>query len=166
MDWLPRAIAVVPYESARVESSDLSRQCRDNLESLFERILAYEAEHGALPTAAFYGHHPEARCPALGDVLDVEQRETLQCPAASRDLRSLGWSSYLWNRTLNGKRTTEIANPSETWMMMDMIGPHAWLIANRHAGHHGGVNVLFADGSVRWMEGFSWNEWGRWGTRR
>jgi prepilin-type processing-associated H-X9-DG protein len=51
---------------------------------------------------------------------------------------------------MGGARLASLKNPEQQWLMMDVVAGHDWLVANRYAGHCGGVNVLYADGRVVW----------------
>ena len=55
----------------------------------------------------------------------------------------------MWNVRLNGKRLGEIKDPGKTWVAMDFVGVHDYMVTNRYCGHLGKVNILYADGTVR-----------------
>jgi len=48
--------------------------------------------------------------------------------------------------------------------MMDFVGIYKWMVEVRSCGHQGGVNILYADGSVKRGDAIdmdAWNEWAK-----
>jgi prepilin-type processing-associated H-X9-DG protein len=163
--WIRSVVSYIAYEVEDIRSEQASQQCQQNLTQLYRLIRAYDTEHGHLPDAAFYPPYPHTRKPGLGALFGDAADSYLRCPAAGSDMARLGWPSYIWNTTLSGKPLAQVEDPANTWLVMDVWGPHPFMISHQHAGHHGGVNVLFADGSVRWMESFDWSAWAAAGNK-
>jgi prepilin-type processing-associated H-X9-DG protein len=46
--------------------------------------------------------------------------------------------------------------------MADFVIAHDWMTKNRFCGHRGGVNILYADGSVKRTAPFDKAEWEEW----
>jgi prepilin-type processing-associated H-X9-DG protein len=44
---------------------------------------------------------------------------------------------------------------------MDFVGAHDWMANNAYCGHRGGVNILYADVSVKWSPPFSTEAWNK-----
>jgi len=42
---------------------------------------------------------------------------------------------------------------------MDFVGTHDYMVNNAYCGHRRGVNLLYADGSVKWNRPFSTEAW-------
>ena len=163
--WVRGFVSYIAYERQDIQSKEATEKCQKNLQRLYRIIRDYEADHGKLPDAAFYPPYPHTQRPGLTELLDDQASRYMRCPAAGPDMKKLGWPSYIWNETLSGKPLSEIENRDTTWLLMDVWAPHGWMMKNEMLGHHGGANVLFADGSVKWMEGFDWQAWGAHGHK-
>ncbi len=163
--WLKRMLGTVTFSLEKVNSDRAKKKCQKHLRLLYQLVKSYEDRHGQLPNAAFYGRHPRAKRPGIGRVLGERADSYMQCPAGSPELLAAGFPSYIWNKTLNGRSLSEIKDPGRTWMLMDLVGIHEFLFNRHHGGHQGGVNVLFADGTVRWIESFNWDKWAARGHR-
>jgi len=56
-------------------------------------------------------------------------------------------------------------------LLMDFVGTHDWMTRNDYCGHRRGVNILYADGTVKWSPPLStenddnssrrWIDWAR-----
>lgn len=137
-----------------VQNEARQAECQSRLERLFKEIKAYDARHGHLPQAAFYPRRPQTDPDSLRVLLGTKYPELFLCPTCSPDLQRLGLN-YVWNERLNGQRLADLADPANTWLLMDFVGAHDWMTANHYCGHRGGVNILFADGTVRWSPPYS-----------
>lgn len=122
-------------------------QCASNLSALFVRLQQYDKTHHGLPRATLFPERPRSDPSSLAVLLGPDAANLLLCPSCGSSLRDFG-INYLWNESLGGKRLASLANPRETWLMIDAVAAHQWLVANGYAGHCGGVNVLYADGRV------------------
>ncbi len=69
---------------------------------------------------------------------------------------------YVWNQRLSGKKLSEITDPDKTWLVADFVIAHDWMTKNQFCGHRGGVNILYADGSVNRTAPFGKAEWEEW----
>ena len=105
---------------------------------------------------------PTQDADSLRQLLGRAAEPFLVCPSASPAplLQQLGLH-YLWNDTLSGKRLSDVADPASTWMLLDMAAASDFLVSKGTCGHHGGVNVLYADGSVQWVDitRVKWTDW-------
>jgi prepilin-type processing-associated H-X9-DG protein len=131
-----------------VGDPDKQRRCAENLRKLYELIHRYQARHGRLPDAAMLPRRPFSDADSIAVILGSRARPYLLCPTCGSDFHRFG-VNYLWNAKLSGKRLTDVAEPDKTWLMMDFVAAHEWLCIHGGAGHLGGVNVLYADGTVR-----------------
>ena len=91
-------------------------------------------------------------------LLGVKNPALWNCPTCSPDLQHLGLN-YAWNEKLSGRRLTDIKDPVNTWLLMDFVGAHDYMVNNAYCGHRRGVNILYADGSVKWNRPFSTEPW-------
>jgi prepilin-type processing-associated H-X9-DG protein len=139
-----------------VNSEERQGECQERLKELFRLLKAYDAAHHGLPQAAFYPRDPLNGPDSLRHLLGPEARELLICPTCGPDLRRFGLN-YAWNEKASGRGLADIKDPAGTWLLMDFVAPHDWMVRNRYCGHRGGVNVLYADGTVKWSEPFSSN---------
>ncbi len=128
-------------------------QCEGNLKAVFELLRKYDHDNGHLPKATFFPASPLADSDSLAVMLGKESLPMLVCPTCSADLRTLGLN-YIWNERISGQKLSEIKNPQQTWLMMDFVAVNQWMVLNACAGHRGGVNVLYADGSIKWLYPF------------
>ncbi|MDP2990730.1 MAG: hypothetical protein Q8O57_09230, partial [Kiritimatiellota bacterium] len=112
--------------------------------------------HGGLPSAIFYPERPLTDKDSIHVLLGKAAAPFMRCPSAGPDFEMLGWPNYIWNSLLNGKKLADIKNPAETWLMMDFVAVHDWMVAQGHCGHRRGVNILYADGTVKWISPFEW----------
>ena len=80
----------------------------------------------------------------------------LICPTCSPDLKRLG-INYVWNEKINGRKLSDLT--ADTWLLMDCVAAHYWMVDNHHCGHRGKVNVLYADGTVKPMTPYSVDDW-------
>jgi len=141
-----------------VQSEPRQAECQQHLQKLFARIQAYDAKHGHLPPAAFYPAQPLTDTNSLRVLLDGKDSALWTCPTCSADLQSMGLN-YAWNEKLSGKRLANLKDPANTWVLMDFVGTHDWMVNNAYCGHRRGVNILYADGSVKWNRPFSTEAW-------
>jgi prepilin-type processing-associated H-X9-DG protein len=137
-----------------VNSEERQTECQAHLKELHGLIKAYEAKHQHLPKAAFYPRDPLRGRDSLLQLLGPEAKSLLVCPTCGPDLKRFG-VNYAWNEKVSGRRLAEINDPSNVWLLMDFVAPHDYMVENRYCGHQGGVNVLYADGSVKWSRTFS-----------
>jgi prepilin-type processing-associated H-X9-DG protein len=151
VSFLMQVIPAKVYSSEDIQSEANLQKCQGSLKHLYQLLRKYETAHGSLPKAAFYPDQPLTGEDSLYVQLGEEARPFLLCPSAGPDFAKLGWPNYIWNDALGGQKLAAIAKPEETWLLMDFVAPHEWLVSAGYAGHRGGVNVLFADGTVRWM---------------
>lgn len=135
------------YEGVR----DPARQslCASNLKALFQRLQRYDEANDGLPKVGLYPAAVGHKQGSLAQLLGAASADLLRCPTCSTAMRDVG-INYLWNESLGGVRLTSLTNPARQWLMMDVVAAHHWLVTNGHAGHCGGVNVLYADGQVTW----------------
>ena len=131
-----------------VNSDGMQAKCESNLKAVYQLIKRYDAKHGGLPRAAFFPERPLADANSLAVLLGHEAHAHLVCPTCSPDFQRMGLN-YVWNVKLNGRRLASIKDPSKTWLMMDFVATHTYMVRNRFCGHLGKVNVLYADGTVR-----------------
>jgi prepilin-type processing-associated H-X9-DG protein len=141
-----------------VNSEACQTECQEHLKQLFSALKAYDAQHGSLPPATFYPCHPQSDTNSLRVLLAAKNDGVLTCPTCSPDLQRMGLN-YAWNEKLNGRKLSEIEDPENTWLLMDFVGAHDWMVNNAYCGHRRGVNILYADGSVKWSRPFSSEVW-------
>jgi prepilin-type processing-associated H-X9-DG protein len=67
--------------------------------------------------------------------------------------------NYVWNQKLSGRKLSGLKDPANTWLLMDFVGAHDYMVNHAYCGHRRGVNILFADGSVKWSRAFSTEAW-------
>jgi prepilin-type processing-associated H-X9-DG protein len=144
-----------------VDSETAEASCQANLRKLWTLIEQYETRHGALPPATFFPERPLLDDDSLLVLLGEAARALLRCPTVGEDLQRIGLH-YVWNQQLSGKKLSEITAPSNTWVMADFVIAHDWMTKNRFCGHRGGVNILYADGSVKRTAPFDKAEWEEW----
>jgi prepilin-type processing-associated H-X9-DG protein len=137
-----------------VESEQCQHECQDHMKAIFELIRAYEKDHGQLPRAAFYPEKTALDADSLPVLLGRKPGGLFICPTCSQELRGLGLN-YVWNQKVGGKRLSEIKDPANTWLLVDFVGAHDWMTSNGYCGHRRGVNILYADGTVKWSPPFS-----------
>ena len=141
-----------------VDSAERQSECQDHLKQLFELLKEYESKHGHLPQAAFFPSFPGRIENSLPVLLGPQAAGLLICPTCSPEFQRLGLN-YVWNEKVSGRKLADLK--SDTWLLMDFVGAHDWMVSNHYCGHRGGVNVLYADGAVRWIKPISsepWNE--------
>lgn len=143
-----------------VESEPRQAECQRHLRELFALLHAYEAEHGCLPRAAFYPAQPLTDTNSLRVLLEARDPTVFICPTCSVDLQRMGLN-YAWNEKLDGQRLADLKDPANTWLLMDFVGAHDWMVNNAYCGHRRGVNILYADGSVKWSRPFSTEAWNK-----
>jgi prepilin-type processing-associated H-X9-DG protein len=132
-----------------VQDPQKEEQCAANLRKIHTLIKRYDATQGHLPAATFFPHHPLTDPDSLAVLLGKDALPALTCPTSGPDFVRLGLN-YVWNQKLNGRRLADVADPEKTWLMMDFVGTHDYMCAIQSCGHRGGVNVLYADGTVKW----------------
>lgn len=152
-------VAGLVYDRRVLQSEEALRQDQENLKQLYRLLRDYEKKNGILPPAAFYPRRPRQDADSLQVILGEAARPFLRGPAAGPDMDEFGWPGYIWNSTVSAKKLADIAEPKKTWLLMNFVAPHPWMVAQGHAGHRGGVNVLLADGTVRWVKPFQWADW-------
>ncbi len=153
-------------------------ECASNLKNLFDLIKGYDAKHGHLPKAAFFPEQPltspdslcalligflastgaESRGEGATEITGQKKAALFTCPTCSPDLQAFGLN-YVWNQQLNGERLADIEDPANTWLLMDFVGAHDWMVNNGYCGHRRGVDILYADGTVKWSRPFSTEAW-------
>jgi prepilin-type processing-associated H-X9-DG protein len=152
-----------------VESQQCQDECRDHLVALFGLVKAHEKDRGQLPKAAFYPRETALDADSLPVLLGQKPGGSFLCPTCSQELRGLGLN-YVWNQKVGGRRLAEIKDPANTWLLMDFVGTHDWMTRNEYCGHRRGVNILYADGTVKWSPPFTteggdsshpWIDWAR-----
>ncbi len=154
-----------------IQSETRQAECASNLKNLFELIKAYDAKHGQVPKAAFFPEQPLTSPDSICVLLGTNSPALFTCPTCSPDLQGFGLN-YVWNQQLNGERLADIEDPANTWLLMDFVGAHDWMVNNGYCGHRRGVNILYADGTVKWSRPFSteagnkgapqgWLQWAR-----
>lgn len=154
-------VSIHPYAIyTDVYSEEAQRKCQENLRKLFSFIERYEKKHHKLPGAVFFPEHPLTDPNSIVVILSKEARQFFLCPTCGSDLHQLGLN-YVWNEKLSGKRLNEIKEPSKTWLMMEFVGTHDWMTVNHYCGHRGWVNILYADGSVRWSRPLGLERWNK-----
>ena len=131
-----------------VNSQAVQARCAANLKAVYGLLKRYDAKHGGLPRATFFPENPRTDPDSLVVLLGKEAGPHLVCPTCGPDFHRLGLN-YVWNEKLSGKRLSNIKDASKTWLMMDFVGTHTYMVRNRFCGHLGKVNVLYADGTVR-----------------
>jgi prepilin-type processing-associated H-X9-DG protein len=141
-----------------VQSEARQSECQSNLKRLFALLKQYDGKHDGLPKAAFYPRLPLTSADSLRVLLGDKETTRFTCPTCSPDLQRFGLN-YAWNQKLSGKRLADIKEPANTWLLMDFVGAHDWMVNNGHCGHRRGVNILYADGSVKWSRPFSTEAW-------
>ena len=147
-----------------VNDKDTEVQCQNNLKRLYDMIREYEVKNGNLPNAAFFPENPFDDADSLAIILGKGAHQYFVCPSSSPDFRSLGFN-YVWNEKLSGKKLSEITDPANTWLMMDFVGIHKWMVEVRSCGHLGKVNILYADGTVKSGIPMSLDEWADWAKK-
>ncbi len=152
------ALGLVPCvaQDAERESAEAEAQCQDHLRQLFTLLQDYEHKNGQLPKAAFFPRFPSKSADSLAVLLGAKAAKLLVCPTCSPELRELGLN-YAWNQKVSGRKLSVLT--PETWLLMDCVGSHYWLVDSHNCGHRGKVNVLYADGSVKQMTPYSTDDW-------
>ena len=143
---------------SNVDSVEGQSLCREHLLQLFTLLQEYEARHGHLPKAAFFPHSPSQSADSLCVLLGSKAAKLLICPTCSSELRQLGLN-YAWNEKVSGRKLSDLT--SDTWLLMDCVGTHYWLVDSHNCGHRGKVNVLYADGTVKQITPFSTDDWNK-----
>jgi len=138
--------------------------CAANLKKLYALIRAYESRHGHLPKAAWFPEKPQSDPDSIAVLLGEAARPLLVCPTCGPDFQRMGLT-YIWNEKLSGTKLADVKDPAATWLMMDFVGTHDWMVSVKSCGHRGGVNILYADGSVKWAEPPTQKEWAEWAAR-
>lgn len=146
-EWLRKKLGARAFERSRDANADKQKEAA-NLKAIYQHLSRYEKENGSLPQAAFYPLKNRDPLPGLESLLGEQARPLLTRNAAI----PLDPLAYVWNPALGGKKFGQISHPSETWVLMDTVVVHGFLLKKDSAGEEGGVNVLFADGSVRWLK--------------
>ncbi|WP_372932073.1 H-X9-DG-CTERM domain-containing protein, partial [Mariniphaga sediminis] len=137
------------YAYHYVNDSEKQNECKENLLEIYKQLVLFQKKEGALPNASFYPSFPFIDDNSLNVILGKPAKHFLNCPSINKDISKRVGLTYIWNSELNGKRLKDIKDPSNIWLIADVAAVHEWMVEKRYAGHSGGVNVLFADGSVR-----------------
>ena len=151
-----------------VDSLEGESACEQNLQQLFVMLKEYDSKHGRLPKAAFFPVSSSGT-DSLSTILGPRANTFLICPTCSSDLKQLG-VNYIWNEKVNRQKLSDLK--PDTWLLMDCVAAHYWMVDNHYCGHRGKVNVLYADGTVKQVTPFSvdawnmsptgtWNDWAR-----
>jgi prepilin-type processing-associated H-X9-DG protein len=135
----------VTYQSAE-------ESCFENLKRIYQLIVQFEKKEGSLPNVAFYPKAPFSDKNSLLVILGENAKPYLTCQSLSPEINNNTGLSYLWNSPINGKSLKELKSDKPKWLLMDVSAVNSVLITKGHAGHGGGVNVLFTDGTVRWLK--------------
>ena len=142
-------------------------ECTNNLKQLYSLLKTYETKNGSLPLASFYPSKPSGM-DNLINILDVNLGVKAEkygtCPTFSNELKGKTNIEYVYNQELGGDTFSNVKDPHNTWVLMDMSGIHNWMVQNAFAGHSiqetvdgktttiGVYNVLYADGTVRQLD--------------
>lgn len=110
--------------------------------------------------ANVYPDYPGLSPDSLRVLLGGQPATAFTCPTCNADLQRLGLN-YAWNQKVSGKRLSDLKDPATTWLAMDFVGTHDWMVAHGHCGHRRGVNILYADGTVKWSRPFSTEAWNK-----
>jgi prepilin-type processing-associated H-X9-DG protein len=132
-----------------VSKKDRTDECVENLKQLYKLIQKFETKYAQLPYAAFYPENPLSDKDNIINMLGDEAKKWGMCPTIGKELDGITNIEYIWNAQLNGNKISNIKDPSNTWLLMDIASQHDWMIQNKYAGHQGGYNVLYADGTVK-----------------
>jgi len=148
-----------------VDSPERQARCQEHLRQLFTLLKEYESKQGCLPKAAFFPTRAASSEDSLSVLLGPQAATLLICPTCSPELQCLGLN-YAWNEKVGGRKLADLK--ADTWLLIDFVAAHDWMTVNHYSGHRGGVNVLYADGTVKWIPPFSTEQWnkasgGRWG---
>lgn len=138
-----------------VDSPQLESECRQNLQQLFAMLREYDSKKGSLPKAAFFPISSSC-ADGLSVLLGPKADKLLICPTCSPDLKRLK-INYVWNEKISGRKLSDLK--PNTWLLMDCVAAHYWMVDNHHCGHRGKVNVLYADGTVKQITPFSVDDW-------
>lgn len=144
--------------ASEVDSETRQAECQQHLRQLFEALNTYDSKHGHLPQAAFYPRHPKTDQDSMRVLLEGKNDAIFTCPTCNPDLQRFGLN-YVWNQKLSGRKLSELKDPANTWLLMDFVGTHDYMVNNAYCGHRRGVNILYADGSVKWNRPFSTEAW-------
>jgi prepilin-type processing-associated H-X9-DG protein len=124
--------------------------CANNLKQIYTSIQLMTAAGEPLPKAWFY---PPANPPVpdqrnIASILRVYgcPASVFICPAAPAAIQQRQFC-YVYNDALDGKEIDAVANPSTTWLMMDINA----VSTKVPQAHMGGCNVLYVDGHVKLM---------------
>ena len=118
-----RAAVAVPAEPAAV--------VRDAERVRFQERAS--AQGGVLPALA------RAAPTALPRSSVPRRPSCWSVPTCSPELQQLGLN-YAWNEKVSGRRLADLK--PDTWLLMDCVGAHDWMVTNHYCGHLGKVNVL------------------------
>ena len=124
----------------------LQVQCGSQLRQIGMAINMFEMSQGTYPDAKFYPEDPLNDKKSIVVLLKPHgmSKKIFVCPGAPLELQKKGLT-YLWNDALSGKSSSQIKNPSTTWMMVDITAAYDGV-----SSHMGGYNILYADGHVEW----------------
>ena len=108
------------------------------------------------PRQRSFHSFPGRSADSLSVLLGAKAAKLLICPTCSLELKQLGLN-YAWNEKISGQRLADLK--PDTWLLMDCVGTHYWLVDSHNCGHRGKVNVLYADGTVKQITPFSTDDW-------
>ena len=121
------------------------QMCEGNMKSIYSALVRYEADHGKLPTLAYFPPYPQTDADSLPVVLVekyIADSRTCVCPALHSALRDKGLT-YVWNTSLSSAPIPR--NGAPRWMLVEMTA----ISRDLPAPHMGRYNVLYTDGSVK-----------------
>lgn len=137
-------IAVPAVQGARARA--MTAKCISNLRQIGAGLGLYLSEHDQQMPVLQAGRSSRG---AGVDVIDtvladyVDDPETFACPADPRYARETG-TSYYWNVTLNGQRTTSL-----NFLGIEEAHTRIPVLSDKEGWHPGDrtkINILYADG--------------------
>ncbi len=138
------ALAGVAYPVGRsLLAKSREASCHGQLRSLGVALQGYLQDHQqTLPDLAVGRSSRDEEVPVLETVLlpYVETADAFKCPQDPEEYINSG-SSYAWNSTQNGRRTSQL----EFFGIDDNRPQQIPLIADKEAWHPSGANILYAD---------------------
>ena len=137
-------IALAAGIYAAVHQNMLTKQCANNMRSIYAALENFEFDRGTLPRAAFYPDDPKQDNDSLLVALQPYRisSEIYVCPAAPTVQKDTGLT-YVWNVQLNGRKLRGSEVPA--WILVELNA----LSDGVPAPHLGAYNILYTDGSVR-----------------